>query len=1538
MRKKQKLQLLTSLVTAGCIFGSIAVASAETVTPESESSITAVSASTLIPAKESNYIAISVSEAQLDKEFKNAFGRPNWNVDVTETTKDGYTYTLRQLTLPDRDKDVSKYYWVRDGYNITAISQRRFEEAHTPFQLDSYATSPNVDKKDLVFTSRCGITDTSDHTVINNDTLHLLTYQQYGGATNIGGTKTPKSWHYFIYSNGDWVDVGGENIEKNSAVVTMNNATGHYQYKGKNIPFEYVYFLSDKDSNTDKKGEARVFLNKDGSVYTDPVYGRYNEILITAYNENTNSWSSVWGTQITDPNSTIGSMTMKDFNNILDDIHNEDVILSNADVKTSVAQSTGTDSGAFYLKNKIDNVVPGITVAASGGTGGADRQITFADTENGTFSLTTGSIVTAKNVTDGKLTALSINGTDYLLGGAGTSAAPTEVKAGSNVSVSQNGNAYTVSATDTTLDKIVKSSTDTANAYTISDTSGKTVTIDDVASSSYVDQNFQAINNKFDTGWTAQVNGTTVKTLTPDNNTLNFVKGDNVTLTNDNGNIKISATDKNTFTESAALDNTTLTFTRNDGSSYNVNLATLAGGSSIGDYRLVTNTNNTAYTVENGKVTLKVTNESESYDVVIDDVASAQKVNTLSSRVTVNEINTDTNTTNITNLTNTVNKGLNYTLDGTNSQNVQLGNTQNIVTGDNMALSLDENGLTVATKQDVSFSTVKVGNNIALSSSGINMGSQKITNLAAGTADTDAVTVSQLKQAANASKTELTSTGKNINVSHTTGTDGHSIYTVNLDDTINVTTVNAIAITDGQVVMTNGSITGLNEGTAATDAVNVRQLKKVASASKTELASEGENINVSHTVAEDGHSIYTVNLDKDITVNSVTSNLFTDGQAVLSEGQLISTKYALMNDGSARFADGAVSITDDGTFHAGETNFTVYADGSFTDTHNGENRIISDKKGVSLSKGNSQAVVDESGINLTKKDNRLSVTDNGTSFTNGANGFTNINGSIISAVGDTHAVYINGQAGTVNGLSNTSWDADNYISGQSATENQLKQVYDQTMAEAKKHTTVSAGDNISVTETNVNGQKDYKVSLKNDIALDQGKITTGNIAIDGTTDSVTAGTVKIDGAAGTISGLTNTTWNGTAGDVSRTATEGQLQDLQTKVNNDITNVSARVTTLEGETIVGGTGNDDGTITLNKYNQSTTTITGLHDYALKEGNYKADKDGNVALTVKDRYSNGVYQATIEDVAGKKNLDALTSAVGADSKETVKESYSKTYYIQDKDTLIDADVQLDKEIKQNRNQIVDNTQSIQKLNNGLNSLGNRMNKVGAGASALAALHPMDFDPDDKLNFSAGVGNYAGSTAAAIGAFYRPNERVMFSLGGTVGNGENMVNAGVSFALGKGGKVNKTRVAMTHEITELRQQVAVLTAMFNQMASEAGYKLDTTADFPDVPENHWAYEYVAKLAGAGIIEGYPDGNFVGDRAMTRYEFAAMLFRALEKGVSIDERMLDEFEPELGRLHVERIKGEQNSRKKIERVRLNDKDADRDVYGSKINVGQTW
>lgn len=258
-----------------------------------------------------------------------------------------------------------------------------------------------------------------------------------------------------------------------------------------------------------------------------------------------------------------------------------------------------------------------------------------------------------------------------------------------------------------------------------------------------------------------------------------------------------------------------------------------------------------------------------------------------------------------------------------------------------------------------------------------------------------------------------------------------------------------------------------------------------------------------------------------------------------------------------------------------------------------------------------------------------------------------------------------------------------------------------------------------------------------------------------------------------------------------------------------------------------------------------------------------------------------------------------------------------------------------------------QATNQVGGRINSLDNRMNKVGAGAAALAALHPLDFDPDDKWNVALGYGNYRNANAMAIGAFYRPNEDTMFSVAGSMGNGENMINAGVSLKLGQRSNVTNSKVAMAKEIQELKLQLAAQDEKINQlMSGRTAASLNLDVNFPDVDENHWAYGYVKSLADRGLLVGYPDGNFQGDRTMTRYEFAAIIYRALENGATMDANMtraIDEFGPELERIQkasrfrVDRVSGGDNDRHKIERVRVNNdndkaNDEYRDVYGGLI------
>ena len=431
----------------------------------------------------------------------------------------------------------------------------------------------------------------------------------------------------------------------------------------------------------------------------------------------------------------------------------------------------------------------------------------------------------------------------------------------------------------------------------------------------------------------------------------------------------------------------------------------------------------------------------------------------------------------------------------------------------------------------------------------------------------------------------------------------------------------------------------------------------------------------------------------------------------------------------------------------------------------------------------------------------------------------------------------------------------------------------------KVQVTGDAATGVKVAGTQENdGSTTYKVSLGE-------KIQVGGVTMDGAGDNRT------------ITGLTNTSLDVAGFATSqRAATEEQLQAAMTQMS-----ANAKITTVESgdENIVvnktEGQNENKYTVALNK-NLNVDSLNAGGTQVNKDGISVRGADGKPGVTIT---KNGID-------AGNKKITNVADGVDAHDAATVG--------------------QLGKLAE-------DAGKGLNELGNQISKLDGRVNKVGAGAAALAAMHPLDFDPDDKWNVSAGYGSYKGSHAGAIGAFYRPDENTMFNIGASVGGGENMVNAGVTFALDRKSHITTSRTAMAREIMDLRKEITELKAA----RANGNWMLDPemTKLFPDVPENHWAYEYIAKLAGNGIIKGYPDGSFAGNRMMTRYEFAALLYRAMENGANVDARALKEFAPEMGRIRVDRVYGKDNDRNKIERVRVNNENTqERDTYGSKIQI----
>lgn len=351
------------------------------------------------------------------------------------------------------------------------------------------------------------------------------------------------------------------------------------------------------------------------------------------------------------------------------------------------------------------------------------------------------------------------------------------------------------------------------------------------------------------------------------------------------------------------------------------------------------------------------------------------------------------------------------------------------------------------------------------------------------------------------------------------------------------------------------------------------------------------------------------------------------------------------------------------------------------------------------------------------------------------------------------------------------------------------------------------------------------------------------------------------------------------------------------------------------------------------NGTTTTV---HDAVALGHNTDVSTEGGVAL-------GSGSKATV--AAGAVGYDILTNAPSTDTSSTWKSTASAVSVgdvangatrqitsvaagTNDTDAVNVAQLKrLHDMISVNANNTVNVQGDVTNLKKDVSRLDKRVNKAVAGSAALAALHPLDFDPDAKWDFAAGYGHYHNGNAAALGAFYRPNEDVQLSVGSTVGNGETVVNAGLSVKVGAHSNVSRSRVAIGKEVLELKKTVALqnaqiqkLTALLNDVAG-THMKADRTTLFPDVASNHWAYEAVSDLSRRGLVEGYPDGTFGGDRLLTRYEFAEIVYRALQNGVQVDEQLVTEFSPEMALFRVDTVTKNSQRQPTIERVRVNKK-----------------
>ena len=533
---------------------------------------------------------------------------------------------------------------------------------------------------------------------------------------------------------------------------------------------------------------------------------------------------------------------------------------------------------------------------------------------------------------------------------------------------------------------------------------------------------------------------------------------------------------------------------------------------------------------------------------------------------------------------------------------------------------------------------------------------------------------------------------------------------------------------------------------------------------------------------------------------------------------------------------------------------------------------------------------------------------------------------------DAGKVKINGKDGTVNGLTNKTWDPNNITSGQAATEDQLKEV-DNKITNTSTELT-NKGMDFAGNEGEFHRNLGEKVTIKGEGTKAASEYSGENIRTfadaNGNVVVKMDKNLKADSLA--INGQNGQDGAAIKGGTGKAGVDGT--NITRLVIEEKNGTQHDIATLDDGMKYGG---DTGNVIKKKLNEQVNVVGGITDTnkLTTEDNLGVVSDGNNNLKVR----------MAKDLKGLNSVTTNTLTVG-----DVKIDNSGINAGNKKITNVAAgDVSPNSTDAVNGGQLWKTNQTINNIGGAVNELGDRMDRVGAGAAALAALHPLDFDPDDKWDVAAGYGNYKDAHAIAVGAFYRPNEDTMFSVGGSFGGGENMVNAGVSVKLGQGNHVSTSRVALAKEVEDLKAIVKAQSAEIKAMrgAMQSGASVMKDVNFPDVPKDHWAYSYVKSLADRGLLEGYPDGEFKGDRSMTRYEFAAIIYRALQNGAPIDSDMakaIGEFDPEINRIkdldrtRVDRISGKDNDRHKVERVRVNNESNKetgdyRDIYGSHIS-----
>lgn len=522
-----------------------------------------------------------------------------------------------------------------------------------------------------------------------------------------------------------------------------------------------------------------------------------------------------------------------------------------------------------------------------------------------------------------------------------------------------------------------------------------------------------------------------------------------------------------------------------------------------------------------------------------------------------------------------------------------------------------------------------------------------------------------------------------------------------------------------------------------------------------------------------------------------------------------------------------------------------------------------------------------------------------------------INGSLNSIESKTASNYYSGVANSIVGTANRTFNSNGSIivgAGNEIT-NSVKSIYDAPEDGGSSAKELAGKLRTAVKDANGGGATmAFGGGNKADYTL-----RTSMIGINNTV----TGANRAESADNLVMGVGNTGTN-----VQHLTAIGSKNTVSDAKNTVIVGDNRKVTGANNAVIIGSS--------------DAVTTTAVNDAVAIGHNTDVSTEGGVAL-------GSGSKATI--AAGAVGYDISTNAASTDTSSTWKATASAVSVgdvandVTRQITSVaagtnDTDVVNVAQLKRVQDQIANsttnisqNTADIKNIKGDISKLDKRVNKAVAGSAALAALHPLDFDPDAKWDFAAGYGHYHNGNAAALGAFYRPNEDVQLSVGSTVGNGETVVNAGLSVKVGAHSNVSRSRVAIGKEVLELKKTVALqnaqiqkLTTLLNGVAG-TNMKADRTTLFPDVPSNHWAYEAVSDLSRRGLVEGYPDGTFGGDRLLTRYEFAEIVYRAIQNGVQVNEQLVTEFSPEMALFRVDTVAKNHQGQPTIERVRVNKK-----------------